>query len=118
MQPKSFSIDRTYREDDPAGSIVAWDEAQELLGEELWKNLSGDWTAVRRTPVSRRVFSDLGPARYIVVSAGFEIMPIDAREYVVVPAAPQPDPVVYKQDWRLVAVILGLALLVVLFAVM
>lgn len=118
MEPRSFSIDRTYREDDPVGGIVALDEAQELLGEELWNQLSGDWTAVRRTPVSRRGFSGLGPARYIVVSAGFEIMPIDAREYVAVPAAPHPDPVVYKQDWRLVAVILGMAMLVVLFAVM
>lgn len=117
MGPKSFSIDRTYREDDPVGGIVALDEAQELLGEELWNQLSGDWTAVRCIPVSRRAFSGLGPARYIVVSAGFEIMPIDAREYVAVPAAP-PDPVVCKQDWRLVAVILGMAMLVVLFAVM
>ena len=117
MQLKSFSIDRTYREDDPAGSIVAWDEAQELLGESCGR-ISPAIGRPCRTPVSCRVFPIQGPARYIVVSAGFEIMPIDAREYVVVPAAPQPDPVVYKQDWRLVAVILGLALLVVLFAVM
>ena len=79
--------------------------------------ISGDWTARRHAGEPSCLFRSR-PSKIYCCQCWLWIMPIDAREYVVVPAAPQPDPVVYKQDWRLVAVILGLALLVVLFAVM
>lgn len=117
MEPKRFTIDRTYRRDDPLGAIVAHDRAGDDLRGELWAKLGDEWLAVRRTPTSYRVISDIGPAGYTVISAGFEIMPIDAREYVAVPSLPYVV-VEYKQDWRLVAAILGLLLLVVMLAVM
>lgn len=117
MEPKRFTFDRTYRADDPYGKIVAQDQVDDMLGSELWDRITGEWLAVRRTPVIHRVFRDLGPSRYIVINAGFETMPIDAREYVFVP--PIVERVVeHRQDRRLVFLVLLLALLVVLFAVL
>ena len=115
MEPFVVTLERTYRRDDPYGPIVAQDRVDDDLSSELWAQLNHDWQAVRRTQTRYRVLSGIGPADYIVISAGFEIMRMDMREYVT---GPNPVIVERERDWRLVAVILGLALLVVLLAVM
>ena len=117
MQQKLFSIDRTYREDDQPAVLslgMRLKNCWARVVEESLRRLDGR----APPPVSRRVFRS-GPSKiYCCQMLALRSCLSTHARYVVVPAAPQSDPVVYKQDWRLVAVILGLALLVVLFAVM